>query len=86
MSRPNFAGMSSEQLQLAVALAAQLSGTAAAPVLTWHATCPNCDHTGPVEADFGTRVIKGTTYPQSWCRTCRALPNRRLQTASRRRR
>jgi hypothetical protein len=41
----------------------------------WHTerkACPRCGHEGPVEADFGTKVIRGVRRAQSWCRTCRA--------------
>lgn len=78
MATPNFAGFTTEQLQLAVALAAQLAGTQVTPVkmAPARATCPNCGHHGSVEHDFGTRVVRGTTYPQSWCRVCRSKPAR----------
>ncbi len=74
--RPNFMNLSTEQIQLAVALAAQLVRfqTPAAHTMDGIATCPHCHKSGPIEADFGTRVVRGTTYPQSWCRICRAIP------------
>lgn len=73
-----FAGMTTEQIQLAVALAARLSGSdAPARQSLGRATCPNCSHHGSVEHDFGTRVVRGTTYPQSWCRACRAKSSRK---------
>jgi len=34
-------------------------------------TCPHCGHEGPIERDFGIRVMRGSIWPQSWCRTCR---------------
>lgn len=34
--------------------------------------CPHCGHTGPIEKDFGTRVMRGEVYPQSWCSPCRS--------------
>ncbi len=36
------------------------------------AECPHCGHIGPIEADFGTRVMRGEIWPQSWCRACRS--------------
>lgn len=35
-------------------------------------TCPHCGHEGPIEKDFGIRIMRGEVWPQSWCRTCRA--------------
>jgi hypothetical protein len=35
-------------------------------------TCPRCGHTGPVDPDFGTRIVKGVVRLQSWCQGCRA--------------
>lgn len=40
-------------------------------VLKGKATCPHCDHTGPIESDFGVRIMRGAVWPQSWCRKCR---------------
>ncbi len=40
-------------------------------LLTGKATCPKCGHHGKIEADFGTRVMRGSVWPQSWCRLCR---------------
>lgn len=37
-----------------------------------HAECPRCHYRGPIERDFGTRVLRGEVVPQSWCRLCRA--------------
>lgn len=34
--------------------------------------CPRCGHVGPLEQDFGCRVLKDGRRPQSWCRKCRA--------------
>jgi hypothetical protein len=33
--------------------------------------CPRCGHEGPVKKDFGTKVVRGVTRIQSWCRECR---------------
>lgn len=75
--KTNFAGLTVEQIHLAVALAAQLSGVQAPARQTMgRATCPNCGHHGSIEHDFGTRVVRGTTYPQSWCKPCRAKPSK----------
>lgn len=41
----------------------------------WHKRihkCPKCGHTGPVDTDFGTRVVRGIERLQSWCMKCRA--------------
>lgn len=40
--------------------------------LTQKTTCPHCDKRGEVQKDFGTRIMRGEVYPQSWCRDCRA--------------
>ena len=40
-------------------------------VLRGKSTCPNCGHEGPIERDFGVRVMRGALWPQSWCRKCR---------------
>lgn len=40
-------------------------------VLKGKATCPHCNHTGPIEKDFGVRIMRGAVWPQSWCRKCR---------------
>lgn len=45
-------------------------------VLNGYATCPHCGHRGPIARDFGTRVMRGALWPQSWCRTCRAGRNK----------
>jgi hypothetical protein len=36
------------------------------------ARCPRCGREGPIDRDFGTRVLNGRRRPQSWCRACRA--------------
>jgi hypothetical protein len=33
--------------------------------------CPRCGKTKQVDVDFGIKKIRGTTYPQSWCLSCR---------------
>ena len=38
-------------------------------------TCPKCGHTGPVNPDFGIRVVRGVERLQSWCADCRAHTN-----------
>lgn len=38
-------------------------------------TCPRCEHEGPIDRDFGVRVMRGEVKPQSWCRVCRANPH-----------
>lgn len=43
-------------------------------ILKGKATCPHCDHKGPIETDFGIRIMRGTVWPQSWCKSCRGLP------------
>lgn len=40
--------------------------------MTDRAECPRCGKRGPIDRDFGTRVMRGTLWPQSWCRDCRA--------------
>lgn len=36
------------------------------------ATCPHCEHEGPLMEDFGLKKNKyGNMEPQSWCRNCR---------------
>ncbi len=39
-------------------------------LLTGKSECPHCGHKGPIERDFGTRVLRGDVVPQSWCRIC----------------
>ena len=34
--------------------------------------CPRCGRTGLLDADFGTRVLNGRRWRQSWCRRCRS--------------
>lgn len=36
------------------------------------ACCPHCGHKGPIETDFGFRLMKGQKKAQSWCRACRS--------------
>lgn len=43
-----------------------------AAVTKGRATCPNCGHNGPIEKDFGVRIMRGQAWPQSWCKECRA--------------
>ena len=40
-------------------------------VLRGKSTCPNCGHQGPIERDFGVRIMRGAVWAQSWCRKCR---------------
>lgn len=40
-------------------------------VLRGKSSCPNCGHTGPIERDFGVRIMRGAVWAQSWCRKCR---------------
>lgn len=35
-------------------------------------TCPKCEHQGPVDPDFGTKLVRGIVRAQSWCKSCRA--------------
>jgi hypothetical protein len=37
--------------------------------------CPKCDHHGPVDPDFGIRVVRGVERKQSYCGKCRATLN-----------
>ncbi len=41
-------------------------------VLKGKAECPHCGHKGPIEKDFGVRIMRGHVWPQSWCKGCRA--------------
>jgi len=45
-------------------------------MLSQWTTCPHCGHRGPIDKDFGTRVMRGEVHPQSWCRRCRATRGR----------
>lgn len=38
-------------------------------------TCPKCSHTGPVDPDFGVKLVRGIARSQSWCKNCRATTN-----------
>ncbi|WNG44237.1 hypothetical protein F0U60_09045 [Archangium minus] len=36
-------------------------------------SCPRCNHYGPIEQDFGYRIMnRRHVRPQSWCRACRS--------------
>jgi hypothetical protein len=62
-------------LLMAVQLAQSLRQEPAQETEEQLATCPHCQHTGPVQDDFGYRVIRGASVRQSWCRACRASPD-----------
>ena len=72
-NRTLLATLTTKQLKLILAVAQAVTGGNVTPD-TARATCPHCGHNGFVAKDFGTRVVRGTVYPQSWCRTCRAIP------------
>ena len=38
-------------------------------------TCPHCGHTGPIDPDFGVKLVRGIAYKQSWCKNCRQKTN-----------
>jgi transposase-like protein len=37
--------------------------------------CPKCGHEGPVDPDFGVRMVRGIVRKQSYCARCRATTN-----------
>ncbi|MCY1073190.1 hypothetical protein [Archangium lansingense] len=43
---------------------------------TGPATCPHCEHVGPVLPDFGLREVNGKIVRQSWCSRCRSRHSR----------
>lgn len=38
-------------------------------------TCPKCNFRGAVIPHFGTRIVRGRVWRQSWCANCRASTN-----------
>ena len=69
---PRVLHVDDEHIGFATALALVVEHGRRANATHRQARCPRCGLVGPVDRDFGTRVLNGRRRPQSWCRTCRA--------------